>query len=99
MVRDPADRVTRVAEAAKQTTGEVLPRGGDKRSEDAQSIADSAIDLSQKDRAKENGISLDSQKKLDVVARERPDLHAQVKARADVAGDSELAGEIASADS
>jgi len=57
------DRVTRAAEAAKQTTGVVLPRGGDTRSEDAQSIADSAISSSQKDRAKENEISLASQKK------------------------------------
>lgn len=55
----------RVQEAARKTTGQVLPRGSHASTSD--------IDT-QAERARKNGIGLRTQKKLDWLARCRPDL-------------------------
>ncbi len=53
-------------------------RGGDQKSPAAKSIAESSID-SQADRARENGVSLYTQKNLDKLADKRPDLLDRVR--------------------
>jgi hypothetical protein len=59
--------------AAQQTTGEVRPEGRPKKLGKLPS-------LSQQERAKEHNISPRTQRKLDKLARLRPDLLAQVRA-------------------
>lgn len=55
----------------------MLPRGGDRKSGEARSIDDSSID--QKSRAKRSGVSPTTQKLLDRLARERPDLLDRIR--------------------
>lgn len=62
-----------VAEAAQQTSGETLPPHRPPKE-----VAESTT--SQVDRARARGVSLDTQKKLDRLARDFPSLHAQVAA-------------------
>jgi hypothetical protein len=69
----------RVRLAAEATTGETLPRGGDKKSEEWKSIGKLPIDR-QPARAASNGISERSQRKLDRLARDFPEQHERVKA-------------------
>jgi hypothetical protein len=68
----------RMVHAAKVTTGEVLPEGGDQKSEHAKSLANLASD-SQAKRAAKSGISPATQKKLDRLARDFPELREEVK--------------------
>jgi hypothetical protein len=72
-VRRAATARQRVQQAE---TGEAQ-RGGDRKSE--QSKEKFSFDL-QKDRAEQNGISRPTQRKLDRLARDHPDLHERVKA-------------------
>jgi hypothetical protein len=72
-VRRAATARQRVQQAE---TGEPQ-RGGDRKSE--QSKENFSFDL-QKDRAEQNGISRPTQRKLDRLAKEHPDLHERVKA-------------------
>jgi hypothetical protein len=70
-----AQTVTRaeaIRAAAAKTTGDVLPEGRPKKLGKLPS-------LSQAERAKQNGISPRTQKKLDRLARDSPDLHEKVK--------------------
>jgi hypothetical protein len=69
----------RIQQGAKQSTGKVLSRGGDQKSEQAKSMPDSGID-SQIERARQTGVSRDTQQKLDRLARDFPALHEEVKA-------------------
>lgn len=62
----------RMAKAAANTTGQNLGHGGDRKSN-----AKVAFDT-QVERAKQNGISHYTQRKLDRLARERPDIHKLV---------------------
>jgi hypothetical protein len=62
-----------MALAAQNTTGEILPEGRPDKLDDSSS-------LSQAQRAKRNGVGIDTQKKLDKLARDFPDLHEEVKA-------------------
>jgi hypothetical protein len=62
-----------IAASKEPETGKVLPEGGDQRSEKKRSLHESGSDLSQKERAKKNGISYDSQQKLDWLARNAPE--------------------------
>jgi hypothetical protein len=68
--------------AAANTTGEVLPRGGDQKSVASESIRNLRNDKTQAERAKENGVSKRTQEKLDALARKRPDLLEKVRAGA-----------------
>ena len=61
----------RMAKAAGNTTGEVLPEGRPKKLPDSGS-------LTQRERAKENGVSRDTQQRLDRLAREKPEIHQLV---------------------
>jgi hypothetical protein len=61
--------------AAAATTGEVLPEGRPPKEKLGK------LPSSQDDRATENGVSLRTQRKLDTLAREHPDLHAKVACR------------------
>ena len=74
--RSAADRSR---EAANKTTGDVLPRGGDKKSEDARSIGNLPIDGSQSARAESAGISRRQQRKLDALANKAPAKLAEVQ--------------------
>jgi hypothetical protein len=62
-----------MALAAQNTTGEIRPEGRPDKLDDSSS-------LSQAQRAKRNGVGIDTQKKLDKLARCFHDLHEQVKA-------------------
>lgn len=64
--------------AARKTTGEVLPRGGDQKSEKRKSIGNLPIDT-QTARATQNGISPRTQRKLDRLARDYPPLLEKVQ--------------------
>jgi hypothetical protein len=64
----------RVGAAARATTGAVLP--AHRPREESRHVAD----LSQPARAKAAGVSVRTQRKLDRLARERPDLLAEVRA-------------------
>jgi hypothetical protein len=64
--------------ANEQTTGKVLPEGGDQKSEERKSLLKLSSD-SQAHRAEQFGISRSSQQKLDRLARDFPDLFNQVK--------------------
>jgi len=67
-------------EAAANTTGKTQDRGGDRKSEEYQeSTANFAID-SQATRAEQAGVSHYTQRKLDRLARDYPELHGKVKA-------------------
>jgi hypothetical protein len=68
----------RVEAAAEVTTGKVQRRGGDRRSEKARSTGNVPIDP-QANRAKAAGISVRTQRKLDRLAKVRPDLLAEVR--------------------
>src|SRR4051812_18842773 len=63
----------KIAEAAKQTTGDVLPSHRLKE-------VDKLSTSSQPQRAQQNGIGIVMQKKLDRLARDLPPLHEEVKA-------------------
>jgi hypothetical protein len=69
---------TRMALAAKNTTSKVLTADGYVASR--QEGAPLAHPLSQPARAKASGISRRQQQRLDKLARQRPDLHEEVKA-------------------
>lgn len=66
------------AAAANPETGNVLPRGGDKKSEHAKSIGNLPIDT-QAERAEAAGIGERTQRKLDALARHAPHLLDRVK--------------------
>lgn len=68
-----------MAAASDEGTGEVLQRGGDRKSDNHKSIGNLPID-SQVIKARQNGIGERTQRKLDHVARFRPDLLECVKA-------------------
>ncbi len=70
----------RVEQAAEQTSGETLPRGGDRKSENHKSMYPGYIDL-QSERAERAGISRATQARLDYLARNAPELHEAVKRR------------------
>jgi hypothetical protein len=60
-----------VAAASAETIGDVLPEGGDQRSEEARSLRN-LRGGSQQQRAEEAGVSRRTQRKLDRLARGRP---------------------------
>jgi hypothetical protein len=70
----------RQTDAAEKTTGAVLPRGGDQRSEESEPRRKLRNDSSQAERAKSAGISKRQQENLDALARRAPNLHDAVKA-------------------
>lgn len=82
----------RIAKAAADTTGEVQQRGGDRKSEAAKSK--STVDFDSKaDRAAVNGVSRFTQHRIDRIARERPDLKAEIVAgRLSVKKAAQIAG-------
>lgn len=63
----------RTQEAARRTTGEVLPRGRQPESNPE------FKDLTQAERARQNGVSLAQQERLDALARKAPNLHERVQ--------------------
>lgn len=63
----------RIAGAAEETTGDIIPKHSNQYTVDRQ------IAYPQEARAQQNGISPRTQKKLDHLARNRPDLLEQVK--------------------
>jgi hypothetical protein len=68
----------RVIDAAKKTTGEVLPRGGDQRSTE-RSTGKLPVGQAQPARAASSGVSVRTQRKLDALARQAPALLARVQ--------------------
>lgn len=70
---EQADTARRVYEASAE-----VKRGGDRKSEEYKSNADSALDL-QPARAAANGVHRDTQRKLDRLAKDRPDLLERVQ--------------------
>jgi hypothetical protein len=74
------DTEAKTIAAARATSKEVADkakRGGDRRSEEAQSKCNFHFD-NQCDRASQNGLSRRTQMKLDRIARERPDLRERI---------------------
>lgn len=67
----------RVQAAAVKTTGKVLPKGGDQKSE-AKSTDNLSVDR-QEHRAVTNGVGVVTQRKLDALARRAPELLAAVR--------------------
>lgn len=67
----------RVQAAAVKTTGKVLPKGGDQKSE-AKSTDNLSVDR-QEHRAVTNGVGVVTQRKLDALARRAPELLAAVQ--------------------
>jgi hypothetical protein len=68
-----------VPQAAQHTTGEVLPRGGDQKSEERKSTGNFPVDRVQSVRARSVGVSDRTQRKLDKIARTHPELLDQIK--------------------
>jgi hypothetical protein len=83
----------RTQAAAAATTGETLPHGGDRKSRGKKSSDDSSLDNrsaegessrddsyidKHADRARRNGVSRQTQQRLDRLARDFPELHADV---------------------
>jgi len=72
------------AEAALHTTGEVLPEGnstGNNQYQKKVELGNLPSSSSQQSRAQQNGVGLRTQKKLDRLARDFPDLLEKVKRR------------------
>jgi hypothetical protein len=74
-----AGQAARIVAAAERTTGEVQARGGDRKSPEARSTGNLPVDP-QPIRAAEAGVGERTQRKLDALARSRPDLLAEVRA-------------------
>ena len=66
----------RVIQAALATTGEVLPSY---RPKEIEEISRQFVYLSQPERAEQNGVGIVTQKKLDALARDHPELFEQVR--------------------
>jgi hypothetical protein len=78
--RSDVTAAERTQAAAGKTTKEVVQQhGGDRRSEKAISRTESVLET-RKQRAEENGVSMDTQAKLDALARQAPELLAKVQA-------------------
>jgi len=72
-------RAQQIASAAKATTGEV--RGKGQRNHHRSGEITESVISSRTERARQNGVSIDTQAKLDALARKRPDLLEKVSAK------------------